>query len=564
MRVLLLHPPQQAWYGPHLGLPSLAAFLRMHGVDVRVRDLNQEVNRTLLTPEWLERAAARARERFGGLAALPEPVEEALQTLPRVQEELPRALATLKDPGSLHDDAALQAAFAVLGHAYGVLSAGWHPTVLSDGLHLSGSVCSAADLAAAVADEATNPFIEVLRDTVLPALLAEEPDLVGIGLTYEDQLVPALTLARLLRAARPGLPLVAGGALVSRLLPAFRRRGELFPELDWAIVHEGETALLRLCESLAAGRPPDAGLPNLLCRAPGGGLVLGPALEEDLRTLPTPDFTDLALDRYLLAEPVLPLLTSRGCYWGRCAFCAHHQSYGEAARFRLRPAERLRADLDTLSRRHGPCTLYLVDEAVPLRSLKVVAEHEQARRLGLRWFGDVRMERGLTAGLLRALHQGGCRLLIFGQESGSQAILDRMRKGITLEQASRILHDATAAGIATVVMYFVGFPGETVQTAQQTAGFIAEHAEQITAWGVGSFSLLQGAPAHRDPTAFGITWIAPEPEDGDLGHRHAYRVLRGLDGDSASRIAASLRRRMSEHSRHSLGFPRELLALRAR
>ena len=130
-RVLLVHPPQQTFYGPHLGLPSLAAFLRQHDVDVTARDANQEVNRALLTTKWLERAAARAAER-PEIATLPA-VRAACESLPRVVETLPAALDTLGDSNALHDDERLAAAFGVLSEAYAVLSAGWAPSEISYG-----------------------------------------------------------------------------------------------------------------------------------------------------------------------------------------------------------------------------------------------------------------------------------------------------------------------------------------------------------------------------------------------------------------------------------------------
>lgn len=561
MRVLLLYPPQQTFYGPHLGLPSLAAHLRRAGVDVVLRDLNVEINRLLLTPAWLRRAARRATTRHAGLATPPERVAWAGREADRVAEQLPAALGELADWGAARDDTRMLAAFGVLSEAYAVLSAGWHPTELSYGLSMRHDLASWEGLERAVADDAENPFGEALQP-VIPSLLEPEPDLVGVGVTYEDQLVGALTLARMLRRARPELPLVLGGALVSRLGPALRRRGSLPKPFDFAVVHEGESALLALTEALAAGRPPAATIPNLLAHDPACGLRQGPPGVEQVATLATPDFRGLPLDDYLLPEPVLPLLTSRGCYWGRCAFCAHHLPYGDGGRFRNRPPDALEADLRTLADRHTSRTIYLVDEAVPARNLRHVARVNRKHGLGLAWFGDVRLEPTLTPECLRDLAAGGCRLLIYGLESGSQRVLDRMRKGIDAANSQQILRAAHEAGIANVVMAFVGFPGETVQDAQQTARWLQECRPWLHAAGIGSFSLLQGSPAHQAPEAYGISWVAEAPERGELGHTHAYRLRAGLDGASASRIADSVRRRLDSEAPPAAAFPRELIALR--
>ncbi len=560
MRVLLVYPPQQTFYGPHLGIPSLTAHLRSAGVDTIQRDLNVELNRALLTPDWLRRAARRGGERFAA-GGRPEPVLWAEAHVERVCEELPAALAALSSWEVLQDDARLTRAFGVLSDAYAVLSAGWYPTEISYGLSMQHPLSTWAGLQAAVADAACNPFREALQP-LLGSLLADEPDLVGVGITYEEQLVGALTLADLLRQARPELPLVLGGALVARLGPALLERGELPGPFDFAVLHEGETALLALAEALAAGRAPPDTTPNLLRPLPSGGLHAGPPGVERVDDLATPDFVGLPLNDYLLPEPVLPLLTSRGCYWGRCAFCAHHLAYGDGGRFRNRSPERIESDLVALSERHASRTLYLVDEAVPPRNLREVSRVNRQRDLGLSWFGDVRLDAALTPELLRDMAAGGCRLLIYGLESGAQPSLERMRKGIDAARSKLILEAAHDAGIANVVMVFVGFPGETVAEAQQTARWLDEAAGWLESVGIGSFSLLRGAPAWANPAEYGITWVAESPERGELGHTYGYGLRRGIDGSSASRIAEALRRRQASRGSTGTTFPREVIALR--
>ncbi len=559
MRVVLVQAPQQTFYGPQLGLPSLAAVLREAGVAVTLRDLNLEFNRSLLSPEGLRRAAGRARSRFG--AAGPPAVEAALAPLDALTEQLPRALRALSEPATLRDDAALQAAFGVLGEAYALLSAPCAPGSLGQGFSHPRPVTQWRELDALVADPWENPFQDWCDDALIDSLLVGDPGLVGFSLTYEDQLVATLTVARRLRERRADLRLVLGGALATRLGPAFSRAGDFFSPFDWVVLGEGETALLHLVTCLSEGRAPDASSPNLLLRRPGGGLQRGPEHSEDLAALPCPDFRDLDLTGYLLPQAVLPLLTSRGCYWGRCAFCGHHQSYGKR-RFRARPAARLRDDLRTLAERHGSRALYLVDEALPPRSLRLLAE--EAPRWGFEWFGDVRLEPWLDRSLLERLAQGGCRMLIFGLESGSQRVLDSMCKGVDLAVAERILEDCASVDIVAAVMAFVGFPGETLPEAQATAALLRRHAARLGTVGLGSFSLVEGSPAARDPAAFGITWVADEPEDGDLGARYSYRSLRGIDAGSAARIAEALRRQFSAVASPSAWLPRELVAQRPR
>jgi anaerobic magnesium-protoporphyrin IX monomethyl ester cyclase len=485
------------------------------------------------------------------------------------------ALAALKDEALYlpHADRhRLVAAFDVLSRAYALLSAPSAPSALSYGFRFQGSATHPPDLLRVLDSAVANPFPALYERFVMPTLVPPEaggPDLIGIGITYEDQLVPALSLARLLRRQCPTRPIVAGGALVTRLAAAFVRRPALvgttgpFAPFDAFVVQEGETALLAVWDRWQSGRAFDDTLPNLLVRTGGSAaaptLARGPAHVEDVARLPTPDFRDLPLSQYLLGDPVLPLLTSRGCYWGKCAFCTHHRSYGPEGGFRARPPERIRADLDTLAARHGPSRLSLVDEALPPRHLRTVARHIRAGGLGHRFFADMRFEKGLSGARLEEAVAGGLRLLVFGLEAGSARVLQAMRKGAELDVAARILHDCRRQGIRTAVMVFIGFPGESVAEAHATARFLQDNAAVIDAWGVGAFSLMEGAPAYVAPAQFGITSVAAEPDE-ELSGRHDYVPRTGLAAGAASRIAAALERQRAADPRPTAHFPRELLA----
>jgi anaerobic magnesium-protoporphyrin IX monomethyl ester cyclase len=72
---------------------------------------------------------------------------------------------------------------------------------------------------------------------------------------------------------------------------------------------------------------------------------------EDINSLPTPDFDGLPLDKYLSPVRVLPLQSSRGCYWGRCAFCTHSLGYGK--RYQPRQPAKVAADIRQLKERYG-------------------------------------------------------------------------------------------------------------------------------------------------------------------------------------------------------------------
>ncbi len=74
--------------------------------------------------------------------------------------------------------------------------------------------------------------------------------------------------------------------------------------------------------------------------------------------------------------------------------------------------------------------------------------------------------------ILSEIKRAGCQLICFGVESGSQEILNAMRKGITIEQSERAVQLAKEAGLLVAVGLMLGYPGETLDTIRQTLRFI--------------------------------------------------------------------------------------------
>src|SRR6185436_16323594 len=110
----------------------------------------------------------------------------------------------------------------------------------------------------------------------------------------------------------------------------------------------------------------------------------------------------------------------------------------------------------------GARYFYLVDEALPPRKLTQLATiFERARRrIGSRtlgWMAEARMEKTMVATpAADLLRRAGCRLLVNGIESGVQAVIDRMEKGIHLPFVERFARDCHDTGVRTGWMLFVG------------------------------------------------------------------------------------------------------------
>ena len=538
MKILLVHPPQATSFAPYLALPSLAAVLRAAGHEVDLFDLNLSLQRHVLSPGYLTRLAGE-----GGRA---------------IGERAEAARLALSRPATYADEASIHAAYGCLDEAYDLIGRAHGATRLGADLTMRHRPLARAELEAAATDGAENPFVALFDERIVPEIVRRDFDLIGVGVAFEAQLIPSVTLTSRLSRALPRVPVVLGGNMVTKLRRRLVALDWLPPGVDYAITHEGETPLLALAEALALRQDPSA-LPNLIWRRAGRVVRNEARSQEDLAALPTPDFDGLPLDDYLLPLRLLPLLTSRGCYWGRCAFCTHQQGYGG---FRMRPRARLREDLDVLTRRFGARALNLADEAVPPRQVRVLAQAARAGVQDLAWFGDARVERVMTRpDFIADLRASGCRLLAFGIESGSPRVLAHMDKGATPELAARVLRATREAGVHNVAMTFTGFPTETAQEAQETVAFVRANRACIDGWGNGPFSLHGDSGVRREPARYGVTELE-RPAGLDLAEHYDYRVTRGLTASSASRASQAIARQRAEDPRYATPLPREVCVAR--
>jgi hypothetical protein len=108
-----------------------------------------------------------------------------------------------------------------------------------------------------------------------------------------------------------------------------------------------------------------------------------------------------------------------------------------------------------------------------------------------------------------ALKKSGCVMLQLGLESGDQAVLDALNKGIKLETSSSVLRAMENTGIASYVYLLFGTPAETHEAARRTLRFAAAHAPLISFLNLAIFNL----PAFGPDTA-GLD--TEEFYDGDL------------------------------------------------
>ena len=167
--------------------------------------------------------------------------------------------------------------------------------------------------------------------------------------------------------------------------------------------------------------------------------------------------------------PSIQLFTGRGCPF-RCNFCVYPQTmHGHV--FRARSAENVVAEFEYIANKFPEVKEVVIEDDTFTANKKRVLDIcslliERKINKRLRWLCNARVN--LDFETMKAMKKAGCRLIIPGIESGSQAILDNIKKGTKVEQFHTYVSNAKKAGLLIHACYMVGNCGETKETMQQT------------------------------------------------------------------------------------------------
>jgi anaerobic magnesium-protoporphyrin IX monomethyl ester cyclase len=169
------------------------------------------------------------------------------------------------------------------------------------------------------------------------------------------------------------------------------------------------------------------------------------------------------------------MVSSRGCPY-RCTFCLWPDSmYGH--KFRARSAVNVVDEIEEAARTYGHDEIYFDDDTFTIDRQRVMDITRLIRERGLEkeveWIAQCRVDT-VDREMLEAMKAANCGYILFGVESGSPAMLKKMKKGITLDKVRAAFKLTRQVGIKTQAFFLFGVPGETPQTIRETLDFAKE------------------------------------------------------------------------------------------
>ncbi len=342
------------------------------------------------------------------------------------------------------------------------------------------------------------------NEVIIEEINRRQPALVGLSFLSTTSYPYAKILARQIRTANKRVKLAFGGVFVSLSAQLVKLQ---CPEVDFVCRGDGEQLILDLLERM--DDPQEVGG---LTWARDGRVIHNPnrPMERDLDQWPFPDRESLPLDfvesmpldvpAVLSMERFTTMQTSRGCPWP-CVFC-DIPIFNEG-KWRSRSPQHVVDEFKHLQEL-GYGSVYFVDDHFLLqpKRIEAICKGLNDNDITIQWGCEGRVD-SVAQHLFPAMARAHCRTLMFGVESGSQKVLDRLKKEQTLVEVETAVANAKQAGIEIVHGFFVvGNPDETVEDMKATFDFASKLP--LDTFGFNRLCVYRGTPLWQEYVKRGL------------------------------------------------------------
>lgn len=313
------------------------------------------------------------------------------------------------------------------------------------------------------------PADDLSADQVTTRLQRFTPALVVVE-TSTPSIYADVGFCEQIKNALPGAIVILAGTHVSALPAESLQLGE---HVDAAAVGEYDITIKETADALK-NRTSLREVSGLCLREPAGPFFTGKReLKSELDDLP---FVSSIYKRFLQVKnyfnpnaifPMVTITTSRGCPY-RCTFCVYPQTM-MGHKLRTRSIKNVVDEIEYIVGSFPEVkSIFFEDDTFPANKNRCVQICEEIirRKITISWTANARAD--IDYETMRIMRRAGCRCLCVGFESGSQALLDNIKKNITVANAHAFMAAAGKAGLLIHGCFIVGHPGETLETMAET------------------------------------------------------------------------------------------------
>lgn len=310
-------------------------------------------------------------------------------------------------------------------------------------------------------------------------------DIYGITV-YVTNLELTKRIVRLCKEKNPDSVVVVGGAHPSCVpeSPEFINN----PDMDFVVVGDGEVPMADIVKGKFQGMR--------------GKVIIAKPFQAFL--FPSFDLIDVNSYHRKIGELSIPLITSKGCPF-RCAYCGRQKMHELNEKVRFAPPETIYDHLLKIKTQFGINVINFVDDQFTLDRSRLFEMLNLIKPLDMKFRCNGRAGYD-TEETYKRLSEAGCVQAVWGIESGSQYLLDRMNKKVKVQDNYDVIKWAKKYGITSRALILIGFPGETKETLEETKEFIKRaKPDQFLVFTMVPYP---GTDVWNNPLKYGITELS--------------------------------------------------------
>lgn len=303
-----------------------------------------------------------------------------------------------------------------------------------------------------------HPTYKPILDEFVAEILNQSPTVIGFSV-YDTNVRPTEYVTQEIKKINPNILIICGGPQCHT--PTYIPH----ESIDHYVAGEGEQVLIDFLDGVENNNKTNS-------------RKLGSTYSDvriDIDSLPTPDYSDYNFSRYTRSYGISSEL-SRGCV-AKCSFCKETWFW----KYRDRTTKSVLDEIEHQYKTYGTNFVWFIDSLTNgnIKGLRRFAKGVVERGLDIKWMGYARNDGRMDLEYYQDLKASGCTAFSYGIESGSQKVLDMMRKNVKIAEINENLINGHAVGIYSHANWIVGAPGEDIQAAAHSLNLLWNHRNRI-------------------------------------------------------------------------------------
>lgn len=325
----------------------------------------------------------------------------------------------------------------------------WYSPIIPIGICIMSACLKSAGYTTKIID----PKHKDNEEYILRKIKQQKPKVIGMTV-YTNDVYDCIKLSKKIKEQNPDITIIAGGSHATIKPQEILDYGIA----DYVFTGEAEHNIIKFMK-----------------KQPKNKIIKQEQPIENINEIPMPDYENLNMKHYTFPNAVkirgimlsaICIYTSRGCPY-RCTYCSSHLMFGRKTRFRS--PEKIVDEIELLKKKYSIDGFYILDDSFTVNKKHVegICKELIERKLNLIWGCETRVNI-INEEKLKIMKKAGCVQIDFGVESGSQKILNTLKKDITIQQIYRAFKLCKKHKIRTFANFMVNNPDETWADILQT------------------------------------------------------------------------------------------------